>query len=201
MSDRQHALDHFLRNAPAGEKSSVRVEVSPHQDTINLRGDPADKAFVSAANKILRQDLPLGPNTVSNGISTIYWLGPDEWLIVTPGGERPTLPILLDDALHGMHASLNDLTGGQVAMRISGDNAAALLAKGCTIDLHPTIFSTGQCAQTGLAKASILLSKVDDAPTFDVIVRRSFAEYLALWLQHAGAGYGIRFQILTAVHS
>lgn len=193
MSDRQHALDCFFRNVPAEEKSSVTVEVNPHQDIINLRGDPVDKAFVSAANKILRQDLPLGPNTVSNGISTVYWLGPDEWLIVTPGGERPTLPILLNDALHGMHASLNDLTGGQVAMRITGDNAAALLAKGCTLDLHPTTFSTGQCAQTGLAKASILISRIDDAPTFDIFVRRSFAEYLALWLQHAGAEYGIRF--------
>ena len=200
MSDRQHALDHFLRDAPAREKSSVTVEVHPNLEYVNLRGDPADKTFVSTANKILRQDLPLGPNTVSNGISTIYWLGPDEWLIVTAGGDRPTLSTLLEDALHGMHASLNDLTGGQVAMRISGDNATALLAKGCTLDLHATTFSTNQCAQSGLAKASVLISKVDDGPTFDVFVRRSFAEYLALWLQHAGAEYGIRFTS-SAVHS
>ncbi len=149
--------------------------------------------MVVAANKILRQELPLGPNTVSNGISTIYWLGPDEWLIVTPGGERPTLPAMLEEALSGIHASLNVVTGGQVAMRISGDSATAVLAKGCTLDLHRNTFHPGQCAQTGLAKASILIAKVDDVPTFDIFVRRSFAEYLALWLQHAGAGYGIRF--------
>ena len=193
MSDRQHALVHFLRNVTAGEKSSVTVEVTPNLEYINLRGDPADTLFVSIANKILQQELPLGPNTVSNGISTIYWLGPDEWLIVTPGGDRPTLPAMLEEALNGMHASLNVVTGGQVAMRISGDSATAVLAKGCTLDLHPKTFHPGQCAQTGLAKASILIGKVDDVPTFDVIVRRSFAEYLALWLQHAGAGYGIRF--------
>ncbi len=193
MSDRQHALVHFLRNVTAGEKSSVTVEVTPNLEYINLRGDPADKAFVSTANKILQQELPLGPNTISNGISTIYWLGPDEWLIVTPGGERPTLPAMLEEALSGMHASLNVVTGGQVAMRISGEHAAAVLAKGCTLDLHRNTFHPGQCAQTGLAKASILIGKVDDVPTFDIFVRRSFAEYLALWLQHAGAGYGIRF--------
>lgn len=193
MSDRQHALDQFLRDTVAGEKSSVTVEVNPHLDYINLRGDANDRKFVSAANKILRQDLPCEPNKTSSGLSTIYWLGPDEWLIVTPAGERPTLPTLLDDALEGMHAALNVFSGGQVAMRISGDNAAALLAKGCTLDLHRKAFLAGQCAQTGLAKASILIGKVDDAPTFDVFVRRSFAEYLALWLQHAGAEYGIRF--------
>ena len=193
MSDRQHALVHFLRNVTAGEESSVTVEVHPNLEYINLRGDPADQALIGAANKILRQELPLGPNTISNGISTIYWLGPDEWLIVTPGGERPTLPAMLEEALSGMHASLNVVTGGQVAMRISGDSATAVLAKGCTLDLHPKTFHPGQCAQTGLAKASILIAKVDDVPTFDIFVRRSFAEYLALWLQHAGAGYGIRF--------
>jgi len=69
-----------------------------------------------------------------------------------------------------------------------------VLAKGCTLDLHPRSFATGRCAQTGLAKASILISKFDDVPTFEVFVRRSFAEYLALWLQHAGAGYGILFE-------
>ena len=193
MSDRQHALVHFLRNVTAGEKSSVTVEVQPNLEYINLRGDPADKALVGTANKILQQELPLGPNTNSNGISTIYWLGPDEWLIVTPGGERPTLPAMLQEALSGMHASLNVVTGGQVAMRISGDDASAMLAKGCTLDLHPKAFHPGQCAQTGLAKASILIAKVDDVPTYDIFIRRSFAEYLALWLQHAGAGYGIRF--------
>lgn len=194
MSDRRLALDRFLRGAAVAEKSSVTIEVIPNLDSINLRGDPADSAFVSAVNQVLRQKIPLESNTFSTGISTVYWLGPDEWLIVTPGGERPTMPALLEDALSGMHASLNVLSGGQVALRISGDNAAALLAKGCTLDLHPRSFATGQCAQTGLAKASILISKFDDVPTFEVFVRRSFAEYLASWLQHAGAGYGILFE-------
>lgn len=195
MSDRQHALDRFLRGAAVAEKSSVTVEVIPNLDYINLRGDPADNAFVSAVNQVLHQKIPLESNTFSTGISTVYWLGPDEWLIATPGGERPTMPALLEDALSGMHASLNVLSGGQVALRISGDSAAAVLAKGCTLDLHPRSFATGQCAQTGLAKAGILISKFDDVPTFEVFVRRSFAEYLALWLQHAGAGYGILFEL------
>ena len=194
MSDRQHALDQFLRNAAPRQRSTVTVEVIPNLDYINLRGDPADNSFVSAVNRVLRQKIPLESNTFSTGISTVYWLGPDEWLIVTPGGEQSSLPTLLEDVLSGMHASMNVVTGGQVAMRISGDNVAALFAKGCTLDLHLRSFTTGQCAQTGLAKASMLLSKFDDVPTFEVFVRRSFAEYLAMWLQNAGAEYGIHFE-------
>ena len=107
MSERQNALDAFLRDTVAGEKSSVIVEVSPGMDYINLRGDPSNRNFVSAVNKVLRVDLPLQSNTFSAGLSTAYWLGPDEWLIASPAGERPTLPTLLDDALSGMHTSLN----------------------------------------------------------------------------------------------
>ncbi len=193
MSERQHALDAFLRDTVAGERSSVTVEVKPNLDYINLRGDPSDMRFVNAVNKVLRLDLPLEANTFTTGISMTYWLGPDEWLIVTPGGERPTLPTLLDDAFGSMHASLNVLTGGQVTLRISGENASTLLSKGCTLDFHPRNFSAGQCAQSGLGKAGVLIGMMDDSPTFDVIVRRSFAEYLALWLRRAGAEFGIRF--------
>ena len=193
MSERQHALGAFLRDVVAGEKSSVFVEVNPNRDYINLRGDPSNEKFVSAVNDVLRVDLPLQSNTFTAGLSTAYWLGPDEWLIVSPAGERPTLPTLLEDPLGNMHTSLNVLNGGYVAMRISGRNAAALLAKGCTLDLHPRVFTTGQCAQSGLAKASVLISMVDDRPTFDVFVRRSFAEYLALRLQRAGQEFGIQF--------
>lgn len=193
MSERHHALDAFLRGAVAGEKSSVIVEVNPGMDFINLRGDPSNGKFVNAVTKVLRVDLPLQPNSFTTGLSSAYWLGPDEWLIASPAGERPTLPTLLDDALNGMHASLNVSNGGYVAFRVGGVNAAALMSKGCTLDFHPRSFSAGQCAQSGLAKASVIISKLDDKPTFDVIVRRSFAEYLALWMRRAGAEFGIHF--------
>lgn len=194
MPERQHALDAFLQSAAAAERSTVKVTVLPPQDCIDLRGDAADAGFIDAVGKVLRQDLPLEANTFTTGMSTAYWLGPDEWLIVTPDGERPTLPTLLQDALDGRHATLNVLTGGQVALRLSGGNATDVLAKGCTLDLCTDVFATGQCAQTGLARAGILIGKRDDAPTFDIFVRRSFAEYVALWLQRAGTEYGIRFE-------
>jgi sarcosine oxidase subunit gamma len=193
MSSRQHALETFLRQSAEGATSTVSVEVRSNLNYLNLRGDASGGNFASATSKVLRVDLPVTPNTFASEMSSVYWLGPDEWLVVSAGDERPTLPTLLDDAISGMHATLNDVTGGQICLRVSGKNVSAMLSKGCTLDLHPNVFKVGQCAQTGLAKASILLAKVDDAPTFDIFVRRSFAEYLALWLQRAGAEYGIHF--------
>ena len=92
-------------------------------------------------------------------------------------------------------ATLNDLSGGQILLRLSGARVEKLLAKGCPIDLHENAFPAGACAQSGLAKANILIARVDATGTFDVVVRRSFSDYLLNWLAHAGSADGIDFFI------
>ena len=49
---------------------------------VNLRGDKSDLEFASAIRAALDVDLPVAPNTVaSNDNYTVYWLGPDEWML------------------------------------------------------------------------------------------------------------------------
>ena len=91
-----------------------------------------------------------------------------------------------------MHAAITDVTDGRVAFRVAGPSARDVLAKGCPLDLHPRAFPPGRCAQSLLAKASVLIHLVDDGPergpSFDVYVARSFADYLWTWLEDAGRG-------------
>ena len=68
--------------------------------------------------------------------------------------------------------------------------AVDVLREGCSLDFHPRVFRPGLCAQTTVAKAGVLIYYVDQEPTIDLIVRRSFAEYLALWLQDAALECG-----------
>ena len=79
--------------------------------------------------------------------------------------------------------SINDLSGGQIAIHLSGSDVPDLLAKGCTLDLHPSVFGVGACAQSGLAKTIVLLGHIDKAPVYELIVRRSFSEYALRWLR------------------
>ena len=65
------------------------------------------------------------------------------------------------------------------------------MSKGCTVDLHPRVFGPGRCTQTHLGKAVVLIRQLDDSPSFDIIVRRSFADYLGLWLKDAALEYGV----------
>ncbi len=88
----------------------------------------------------------------------------------------------LEAALAGQHAAINDISGGQAAFRLRGPEARTMLSKGCTLDLHPQEFAPGQCARTGLARATVLLACIDEAPTFTLIVGRSLADYLCRWL-------------------
>ncbi len=150
---------------------------------INLRGDPGDPRFLDAAAAALGQALPTAANTFLGNDLRVYWLGPDEWLISAAPDLAEPLVKALEAGLAGLHVAINDLSGGQVCIRLSGAGAAERLAAGCTLDLHPAVFAVGQCAQSGLAKAIVLIASIDPAPVYEIIVRRSFSEYLLRWLR------------------
>ena len=185
---REHALAAFLNGKTTNGPGSpgVQMEVRPGYGYLNLRGDPGDEQFLQAVQSTLGQPLPTIANTFTAGENTQFWLGPDEWLLATGPGKENGMAEQLEKSLSGQCHSLVDVTGGQILIRLRGSQVRKVLAKGCTLDLHPRAFKVGQCAQTTLAKTSMLIALVDDTPTFDIIVRRSFAEYAALWLHHSG---------------
>jgi sarcosine oxidase subunit gamma len=176
---------------------NVQIELLQDCGFINLRGNPSDKQFLSAVKSATGCALPLLPNTIADGETQACWLGPDEWLITTKTADTGAMKLALEQALKGQSVAVNDLSGGQVKLRLSGDGVRALLAKGCTLDLDNSVFEAGACAQTGLAKAAVIIISHRLAPSsgpgLDLIVRRSFADYLLQWLQKAGADCGIEF--------
>lgn len=167
----------------------VLVELEP-PGQINLRGNPSDPRFLRAAGSVLDCLLPVGPNTVQSAAeTTVLWLGPDEWLVLTRPGAEAAMIGRLRDALGDVHAAVTDVTGNRTRLRLAGRHARDVLAKGCSLDLHPRRFRPGQCAQTILARAGILLHQIDDRPSYDIFPRRSFAEYVHAWLDDAAAEY------------
>jgi sarcosine oxidase subunit gamma len=195
VSPPRHGLEAFIGTLPrhsAGD-NAVSITVSGDLGHVNLRGAATDPEFLKAVESVLEQPLPLAPNTMSQGAHRVFWLGPDEWLVVTAALQAVDVAQGLQQATSQMHASVNDLGGGQVALLLEGECARDLLAKGCTLDLHPQVFKPGDCAQSGLAKANVLIGLTEDAPTFIIVVRRSFSEYLCRWLARAGQEFGIAF--------
>ena len=199
MSDstaRRHGLEPFLASAESAARARVDVRVVSGRGFFNLRLDKRRDETINAAAQVLNQPIPLTPNTFTGGDHRVYWLGPDEWLIESGTDRAAGLASELSDALAGYHAAVNDVSGGHVALRVSGSDARTVLAKGCALDLHPREFGPGQCARTGLAKAVVVLAVADDAPSYTVIAGRSFSDYLCRWLAHAARPYGVHFSML-----
>lgn len=157
---------------------------------VNIRGDAANAAFASAVERALGMALPSTPNTVMvRGDHVLYWLGPDEWLFVTATEREAPTARALREALAGTFSAVTEVGGGQVVVTLRGANVRELLAKECPLDLDAPAFAPGACAQTRLAKAGVLLRPLE-GDAMQIIVRRSFADYVWTWLEDAAAEYG-----------
>jgi sarcosine oxidase subunit gamma len=158
----------------------------PFQGFLNLRGKPDNSDFMAAVKKVLGCSLPIEANTVVvSGDYKVYWLGPDEWLVITPTDQQAKVKTELVLALGDVFSSVVDNSSGMTLLNITGDNAANLIARDCPLDLHSSVFKAGQCAQTRLAKAGAMIAPLVDGSGFELIIRRSFADYLLLWMQDA----------------
>lgn len=165
---------------------------------LNLRGSAEDKLFCAAVANVLGIELPTTPGHYhSNDDSCIYWLGPDEWLLVSSSQEAGDLEIQLRADMAG-HISVVDVSGGYTSINLRGVAHAldTLLKKSCVYDVAgwPDASSrTGRCAQTTFAKASAVVSNKFDG-SYEIIIRRSFADYLGRWLLDAGEEFGCRIE-------
>lgn len=155
----------------------------PFLTQLNLRVDP-DSAAAEAVARALDGPLPIAPCTATLiGDTNVLWLGPDEWLLLAPDDDREHLAGLMRKALGDTDGALTDVSAQRTTLRITGPLVREVLARGCAIDLHPRVAPAGTCVQTLLAQTGVILLVCDEsASDLLVLVRASFAEYLADWL-------------------
>jgi sarcosine oxidase subunit gamma len=155
----------------------------PFLTQLNVRLDPTSPAAAAAA-AVLGGTLPTVPCTASRfGEFELLWLGPDEWLVLAPPGREPALAARLGEAIGACDGAVTDVSAERAALELTGTHVREVLARGCSIDLHPKITPIGSCVQSLLARTGVVIAVHDDsASNFLVLVRASFADYLASWL-------------------
>ncbi|UYF99837.1 MULTISPECIES: sarcosine oxidase subunit gamma [unclassified Halomonas] len=149
-----------------------------------------------AVRQVLGMSLPAKPNTVERdeaGERSIQWISPDEWLVIVPGGEECDLERRLREALGDAHVSIVNVSGGQTVLTLAGDNAREVLMKTVSFDVHPHAFPVGKGVTTIFAKATVVLRRSSETE-WELVVRRSFADYCYRWLLDASKEYGIDTQ-------
>ncbi|PWJ54110.1 sarcosine oxidase subunit gamma [Quadrisphaera granulorum] len=181
---RTHPLDArpSLTEATVGAVRVVDVSAQV-QVRAAVPGPAAD-----ALAQVIGAPLPTRPGTwtPTPAGGRIVWLGPDEWLVVDPSAPSWDLEARLRAAAAPHGGAALDVSGQRVVLSLSGEHARDLLAAGCAVDTHPSVFRRGAAAQTLLGQAGvILLALSDDGTDYELFVRSSFARYLADWLADA----------------
>jgi sarcosine oxidase subunit gamma len=140
-------------------------------DTLQQIGEPAGLAF------------PRTPNRFTTTESTqLLWISPDDTLVIEEASDGRALLAELEQAFAGTHAAVVETSGNRVRLRVSGPGGRELMARACSLDLDPPHFVAGHGAGTMIARAQVFLMQRDDEPTYDILVRRSLADYLKAWL-------------------
>ena len=181
----------LLRTHPL-EAWSVAFERLP--DTVGITVEPF-VAMVDVrlgtvspeARTRLGVDLPTIANTwVPADAGRAVWLGPDEWLLSSTAETPEEFESRVRAAVLPLGGSATDVSAQRIGLRLTGARVRDVLAKGCSIDLHPRSFGRGSSAQTALGQAGVVLLALSDAgDDYAVLVRSSFAGYLADWLLDA----------------
>ncbi|GLZ35306.1 sarcosine oxidase subunit gamma [Lentzea sp. NBRC 105346] len=145
----------------------------------------------AAMGSVLGVAFPSRPCTFTEGSGrfgdvSVLWLGPDEYLVVA----EPGLQVPIEEGLRACKGSVVDTSAQRTTLVLEGPHVRDVLAHGCSVDLHPAAAPVGTCVQTLLARTGIIL-QVTGADTFTLLVRSSFAEYLAAWLCDASVEYGL----------
>jgi sarcosine oxidase, subunit gamma len=173
-------------------QDSVTIVEEPFVAMVELRVDPAGPGATAAA-RLLGVELPNAPSTYAkNADTTVIWLGPDEWLVTGAALTGPDLEARLREALSSHGGTAVDVSGQRTTLRLRGSHSRDVLGKGCAIDLHPSVFGGGAAAQTALGRTGVILLAVDGSGAdYRILVRSSFARYLADWLLDAAQEYSL----------
>lgn len=188
------AWSYLKRGAPApGPDSQIILREQAARDHLILRGGAI--VIDEAVRQVLGVNLPARPQQLTlgdDGTSSLQWLSPDEWLLIVPFGKAYTIERQLRAALSDASVAISEVSGGQTLIELSGDAEALqqLLMKSVIYDTHPQHFPPGKGVTTVFASTSVILRRPDNS-RWELVVRRSFADYVYRWLLDAGDEFAI----------
>lgn len=169
------------------ENPGVHLWEAALKTHLALRGDADNVDFARGVEAATGLALPERLQCHQSGEWSLSWVAPDEWLLTGPGNQAFTMELALREQLDGHYAVIN-LSGGQTLLRLSGPKARLVLMKSCPYDVHDRNFPVGKVVTTVLAKSQATVRRVGDED-WELVVRRSFADYVWRWLVDAGQEY------------
>lgn len=179
------AMHHVSSQVTAGnEYYSLQEKAFGH--LIIRTSDIASTSIGSAIQTITGLELPREPlSSTENKSFIINWISPDEYLLLVPNKSEFEVESKLRQIITGHYAIVN-VTGGQTVLELSGKRAEIILKKSTSYNIHSSAFPIGKVITTVFAKSQAIIRRTDKQ-CFQLIVRRSFSDYLWKWIVDAGS--------------
>jgi sarcosine oxidase subunit gamma len=189
---RHSPLEGFLHRFAQMPQSAAAQE-EPFVAMVDLWVDASSPGAAAAARVLGVSALPgTASATATAADTTVIWFGPDEWLVTSTVQAPEELESRLRDAVVEHGGAAVDVSAQRTTLRLRGAHARDVLAKGCSIDLHPSVFASGAAVQTMLGQAAVVLMPlVGNGTDYRILVRSSFARYLAEWLIDGAEEFGV----------
>lgn len=188
MTSQSLAARSAVPDVPASSFAGLRVELIDNATIANIAVAKGKQADLQAAlRNAYGLALPSEPKRVAaNGVAVV-WSGPDQWLAIAERTHGRDLETELKPRLAGL-AAVVDLSDARAILRIAGPRAREVMAKGVPVDLHPREFKPGDVAITHASHIGVIVCQIDEAPSYDILVPRSFAASFMHWLTASAAG-------------
>lgn len=181
---------HSFAERFALQPTSVSLVEEPFTAMADLWVQPGGDAGAAVAESI-GVALPTTPGraVVTDG-ATVIWFGPEEWLVISRARNGAALESTLQEAVRRYGGAATDVSAQRTSIRLAGDKARFVLSMGCSLDLHPRVSPQGTAQQTMLGLAAVVIIALDDeGRDYRLLVRSSFARYLAEWLIDASSEF------------
>jgi len=187
-----------------GVAGPVRVSLQPAATgTVwNLQGAADNAALIVRATSLWGvETLPAPHRIVSSATHRLMWVGPRSWLVFSLSPHAPVDPAIqqgFSDSRNQLSAAggaLFDVSASRVGWTLRGPRALDLLASGCPLDLHHSVFTPDSCAQSLFGHVAALYHRHADGD-FTLYVARSFADDVWSALCASAAQYG--YEVLPA---
>ena len=175
-------------NYPKIEKKEfpkLQLNLVEPVNKLNLRGKSRD--FFTKVGKILSIMLPTESNTSATikNISAL-WLSPDEWMIYGRDIDK-NLKVSLESEISKLNiGSVTDVSDQWVLINLNGKNVFEVLSKGSPFDFNKFKNTKNVVVQTLLNHVDVILHH-NDIDNVDLFVRKSFSEYLWLWINDSSS--------------
>ena len=181
---RRQSMHHVSSVMPVNSQYySLTEEAYGH---LIIRTANTNESVKDAIKKLTGLDFPSRAlSSVQNEKHILNWVSPDEYLLLVPEKTEFELESKLRAEIEG-HFAIVNVTGGQTVLALSGERAETILKKSTSYDVHPDNLPQGKVVTTIFAKSQLLLRRTGK-DSFQLVIRRSFSDYLWKWIVDAGS--------------